>query len=315
MKFEDVENARKAYNDKKSRIKKKAIPICLAVEIVVVVLYVLLNYRSFQNISRIFNSASIAFAMPFIIAAIFMILLPIIIVSIVISLSTKKELLQYKKSYKGYFVGQSLERTFSNVKYNHDAGLDRQALIETGMIYTGDRYSSNDLTVGKYKDVTFAQADVHIEEEYKDDDGNTHYRTIFMGRFMIFEFPKKFNSKLMLTHKSWISHKASKIMKRIETESIEFNKYYSIYAEDGMEAFYILTPDFMERAQELGKTHNDKVSFYFTENKMIVGINDGNDAFEPPNPKNPIDEKTETEKINKEINSVIHIIDSLKLNR
>ena len=101
----------------------------------------------------------------------------------------------------------------------------------------------------------------------------------------------------------------------METESVEFNKAFLVYAEDEVEALYILTPDFMERVQELGRSHNDTVSIYFADNKMIVGINDGGDAFEPPSPEKPIDEKTELAKVGQEINLVIHIIDNLKLNR
>ena len=323
MKFEDVANARKALNDKQNKIKKKAFGVAAAIEVVVIFLFVTLNFNSFKNIvTKIsFDKTPIIYVLPLLFAVVFLILIlmPIMVVAIAISLSTTKERLQYKKAYKGYFVGQSLSKTFANTKYDHGTGLDKQVLVDTAMIDTGDRYSSNDLTIGKYKDVDFAQADVHIEEEYKDSDGHTQYRTIFKGRYMVFEFPKKFNSRMMLSHShgptDGINPKTGKAMKRIETESVEFNKCYLTYAEDGMEAFYILTPDFMERAQELGRSHDDKVSFYFVDNKMIIGINDGNDIFEPPNPKEPIDEKAEIAKVNKEINLVLNIIDNLKLDR
>lgn len=321
MKFEDVENARKALNEKQARVKKKAFIIAAIIEVAVMSLFITLNFNSFNNIvtNISFDKVPIIYIVPLLFAVVFLILIPIIVVAIVISLSTTKERLQYKKAYKGYFVGQSLEKTFTNTKYNHNIGLDKQVLMDTAMINTGDKYSSNDLTIGKYKDVDFAQADVHIEERHEDSDGDTYYITIFKGRYMVFEFPKKFNSRMMLSHyhgpTRTTNPKTGKIMKRIETESVEFNKCYLTYAEDGMEAFYILTPDFMERAQELGRSHNNEVSIYFAENKMIIGINDGNDIFEPPNSKEPIDEKTETAKVNKEVNLVINIIDNLKLDR
>lgn len=323
MKFEDVENARKALNKKQAKVKKKAFMIAAIIEVVVVFLFITLNFDSFKNIvTKIsFDKTPIIYILPLLFAVVFLILIlmPIMVVAIAISLSTTKERLQYKKAYKGYFVGQSLAKTFTNTKYDHDIGLDKQVLIDTAMINTGDKYSSNDLTIGKYKDVDFTQADVHIEERHEDSDGDTYYVTIFKGRYMVFEFPKKFNSRMMLSHyhepTKTTNPKTGKVMKRIETESVDFNKCYLTYAEDGVEAFYILTPDFMERAQELGRSHGDKVSFYFVDNKMIIGINDGNDIFEPPSPKEPIDEKAEIVKVNKEINLVINIIDNLKLDR
>lgn len=318
MKFEDVENARKTFNDKKISARKKALPICIGVDLILVTLIVFFNYDALLNIFSNFSHSlfPLIMALPIIF---FLIIFTVVIYVIIVNISTAKELEQYKKAYKGYFVSQQMTNTFSDIKYNHDAGLDKQELERTGMIDTGDRYRSNDLTIGSYKDVNFSQADVYVEEEHTDSDGDKHYVTIFKGRFMIFEFPKKFNSRLMLSHdcepKIKTNPVTGKALSRIETESVEFNKCYLTYAEDGMEAFYILTPDFMERAQELGRSHNNKVSIYFSDNKMVVGINDGNDIFEPPNPKNPLDEKTEMSKVNKEMNLITHIIDNLKLER
>lgn len=311
MKFEDVENARKAYLDKKARVQKKAILIAAGIEVVLILIVVLVNVGSFRRVFAAFHDFTPILIMPLLIAILFLALIPVIVIAIITSVSTNDELVHYKKAYKGYFVERELAKKFLSIKYSHSAGLDKSILESTGMINTGDRYSSNDLTMGKYKNVNFAQADVHIEEEYEDNDGDTHYRTIFRGRFMIFEFPKKFNSKMMLSH----HNEPISAMNRIETESTEFNKAFLVYAEDGMEAFYILTPDFMERVQELGRSHNDQVSIYFAENKMVVGINDGDDIFEPPNPKIPLDEKAETAKITNELNLVTNIVDNLKLSR
>ena len=324
MKFEDVENARLNYMNERKKVRRKATRITLSIYLPLLLVVVIVNYSVLANLFLSLFSSSLQnlffLLIPILMMLFFAILIPYVIIAIVVSSSTADDAVKYKKAYKGYFVGQQLEKTFSNLKYSHDVGLDRQILIDNGMINTGDRYLSNDLTTGKYKDVDFAQADVHIEEEYKDGDGDTQYETVFKGRYLVFEFPKKFNSRMMLTHsgspKSEINPKdRNKILQYMQTESTEFNKAFAMYAEDGVEALYILTPDFMERVQELGRSHNDTVSIYFADNKMIIGIDDGGDIFEPPSPEKPIDEKIELEKVGQEINLITHIIDSLKLNR
>ena len=316
MTFSDVENARLAFIEKKNKVKKKAIWIVLGVEFLFVLITVGVNIQAVQRVfANIDSNFTPMLIMPLLMLVVFMVILPAVVVAIVIAISTHDELTNYKKAYKGYFVERELNKTFSDIKYSHDAGLDENILASTGMIYTGDRYTSNDLTIGKYKNVNFAQADVHMEEEYKDDDGDTHYRTIFLGRFMIFEFPKKFKSRMMLSHYGSPCGKSEGKLNFMETESVEFNKAFALYAEDGMEAFYILTPDFMERVQELGRSHNDEVSIYFAENKMIVAINDGDDVFEPPSPSKPLDENAEATKIANEINLATNIVDNLKLSR
>ena len=316
MVFDDVEKARQAYNDKRKKVKKKATTIVLCIYLPLLLIAIIFGYRLVMSL---FSNFSLVALFPVLAIVAFAILIPYVIIAAAVSISTSGEIMEYKKAYKGYFVEKELAKTFSDIQYKHNAGLDKEILASTGMINTGDRYSSNDLTIGKYKDVEFTQADVRIEEEHEDNDGNKHYITIFKGRFMIFEFPKKFASRMMLSHfhgpTRGINPKTGRAMQRIETESIEFNKCYLIYAEDGVEAFYILTPDFMESAQELGRSHNDRVSIYFVDNKMIVGINDGDDVFEPPNPKLPLDEKSEATKIANEISLATNIVDKLKLDR
>ena len=184
------------------------------------------------------------------------------------------------------------------------------------MINTGDRYSSNDLVIGKYKDVGFTQADVHIEEEHTDSDGDTHYVTIFRGRYMIFEFPKKFDFRMIVTPGrvyGVANSKNDRKFKKIELESTEFNKKFNVYAEDGFEAFYILDPAFIASIEELGQIYNYRLILYFTDNKLIIGINNGNDSFEPPKPTLPLDEKAELEKTSKDIRLITNFVDELRL--
>lgn len=324
MKFEDVERARLNYINKRREARKKSTIITLSIYLPLLLIITVINYGMLANLFSSLFSFSLQnlffLLLPILMMLFFAILIPYVIIAIVVSSSTTNEVTKYKKAYKGYFVGRQLAEVFSDLKYNHNAGLDKQILIDNSMIYTGDRYSSNDLTTGKYKDVGFVQADVHIEKEYKDGEGDTQYRTIFKGRYMVFEFPKKFSSRMALTHNGTPKNEVNpndknKILRYLETESMEFNKAFAVYAEDGVEALYILTPDFMERVQELGRSHNDTVSIYFADNKMIVGINDGGDAFEPPSSEKPIDEKIELAKVGQEIDLVTHIVDNLKLNR
>lgn len=318
MKFVDVENARKAYVEKRNKVKRQAIGIAAGIVLALVIVLIAINFDSFQRIMGSFGKFSLIMVMPLGIGVLMAILMPAIIVAVVVSVATRDELLRYKKAYKGYFVEQELNKVFTDIKYNHEAGLDRNILKSTGLIYTGDRYSSNDLTIGKYKNVNFMQADVHIESEHKDNDGHTHYTTVFRGRYMIFEFPKKFEHRLVLSPTRMLMLGADltgEKMQRIETESVDFNKTFSVYAGDGMEALYILTPDFMERAQKLCESHDYAVTLYFVDKKMIVAINDHDDAFEPPNPNTPLDENAEIAKVTNEITLVTNIVDELKLTR
>lgn len=228
----------------------------------------------------------------------------------------------YHEAYKSYFVARNLSLIFTDLRYDHTLGLNEAVLRSTGMINTGDVYNSNDFASGRYKDVAFSQADVHIQEEHTDSDGDTTYVTIFRGKFMIFEFPKKFTFKLELIGKKFHAYRVpgkntttGRKMQKISTESGEFNKSFRIFAEDGFEAFYLLDPAFMVKIQEISNFHDYKNIFCFIENRLIIGLNDGKDSFEPPKATKPLDEAVENAKIASDIKTITDFVDQLSLNR
>lgn len=306
MKFEDVENARVQYKDKLTKASLITMSILFVLALIMFFAITGANFSIVTILPALFMSAIFVFA----------------ITAIIVAIATRKEAAEYKKTYKAYFVEQNLAKTFTNLQYQHEAGLNKQVLAATQMINTGDRYSSNDLTMGKYKNVNFTQADVHIEEEYTDSDGDTHYTTIFRGRFMIFKFPKKFNFKLEVVSKFFGVGKVpdrnpqtGRKFEKFEVESIDFNKKFKIYAEDGFEAFYLLDPSFILKIEKVSAEYDKKMIFCFVDNKLYIGLNEGKDSFEPPRPSKPINEQLEIEKVSHDIKIITDFVDELSLDR
>lgn len=310
MSFEELERIRISYYQK----KKKGLTISAAIIIISLILVVPIIVQV-KNTHYTFP----LFALPILMTSL---IFSIAISLIITALITKNEATAYRKAYKAYFVSTSLAQTFTNLKYNHDSGLDAKFLSATGMINLGDRYHSDDLVVANYKNVNFIQADAHIEEEYEDSDGDKHYSTIFRGRFMFFEFPKKFDFRLEVIgccfsayHIPGSNAKSFKKIEKIETESTEFNKRFTVYAEDGLEAFYILDPAYIEKIQAIGEKYNYEIILGFIDNKLLVGINNGKDSFEPPSCSSPIDEKAELAKVSEDIKIITELVDQLKLSK
>lgn len=330
MDFNEVEAARQAYFIKSQSISKKRKKIfSVAFSIAIVIDLIIATILISQNHGNIFAKSSHFSVMFIIVPTIMTVILELVFIILITHLSTmgndaSKEYLSYKRAYKRYFIARQLANVFTSLDYNHERGLDKKLLQETGLICTGDIYHSNDLVSGKYKDVLFMQADVHIEEEHteKDTDGHTETEivTIFLGRYLIFTFPKKFDYKMVISFdgyydNSYLNPKTERGLNRIETESIDFNKRFLVYAEDGFEAFYILNPAFIESLEKLGRQYDNKLSLYFSDNKLYVGLDDGGDAFEPPNPAVPINEREEMAKVDKDMRLITDIVDNLKLNK
>ena len=241
-----------------------------------------------------------------------------IIVTMVFSNKPSKE---FKLAYKNTFVLQSLKSVFDDLEYNPERGFDYNVIKNTGMMYMGDRYSSNDYVKGKYKNINVEQADVHIEEQVTttDSDGNTttHYETLFMGQWMIFDFNKRFSANVQVCGKGFYNAKrgnwgSSLKYKKVEMEDAEFNKMFRVYAMDAHEAFYILTPSLMDRIKKLSNSIKGSILLCFVDNKLHVGISNNKDAFEASLFKK-LDESKIISNISSEIKLITNFVDELNL--
>ncbi len=300
---------------------KKRTRILVCGSIIILVLAILVSAIASANRPRFGRFTTVLPFMFTFMFAVFFILLFFVLVTLFHP--ARKALLKYQVAYKKYFVQRSLAKIFTNLAYQPEAGLPR-AIVQTVMT-GGDRYHSNDYVTGIYKKIRFTGADVHTEREHRhtDSDGHTTttYSTIFKGRFLIFDFNRDFSFRLQLAGKSFVGDRLPKFVgekkkfERMTTESIEFNKHFNIYAQDGLEMFYILDPSFIEKLQSICETYRNRILFSFIDKKLIVAINDNGDSFEPPRPDKLIDEETEIKRVNGDIDEIIQIVDKLMLNR
>ena len=296
MTFQDVEKAREVYHKE----RQKYLAITLSVTIL-----------SLLAFGLVLGPLSIGVA-----------LFVLCFVAIISSFATRTAATNYRKAYKGYFIEQNLHKIFTDLSYRHDAGINKSLIASTGMINTGNIFSSNDLVTAKYKDVSLIQSDAHIQIESTDGDGNTTYITIFKGRFMIFEFPKKFNFRLELIGRKFHPYRVpgkdtttGRKLSKLSTESTEFNHNFKIFGDDGFESYYILDPAFMVKINDIAEHYKHQILLGFIDNKMMVALNDGTDSFEPPRPSRPINEEAETAKVYADIKVITDFVDKLSLDR
>ncbi len=227
-----------------------------------------------------------------------------------------KPIKEYSKAYKEYFVLRSLKKYFKELKYDPDSGLKKETIADTKMIYMGNRYNSDDFISGKYKDVSFKQADVLIENVDQDSEKSS-VTTIFKGRWMVFDFNKEFKSNIQVVQKKFLYNKLIEddgvSYKKVEMESDSFNKRFDVYAKSEHEAFYILTPSIMEKLERLDDNNEGKLLLCFVDNKLHIGLYDDNDSFEPPSCMHKINEEKELIKTDKDIKIITQFIDELNL--
>jgi len=303
MDFATVEKARAALHAKRQNIYKKG---------GIVLLFVVLG-ALFLRVNGIMSVFFIFFLAFF----------TFVITTIIASFATAKDYEAYKKAYKTYFVASSLNNVFTNIHYEHQSGFPKQTVA--AVMSTADRYSSNDLLTATYKNISFTQADVHTEERHTTTDSNgqthTYYETIFKGRFLIFDFNRNFSFSLQVSSKGFTGEvlprsASERKFQRITTESGDFNRKFYVYAQDGVDALYILDPAFMEKIQQLYEDCRHDLLLTFMDKKVYIAIDDHEDSFEPPaRISQPLNEQAELAKIQQDIKVITNFVDSLKLDR
>ncbi|MEG2610563.1 MAG: DUF3137 domain-containing protein [Bacilli bacterium] len=223
---------------------------------------------------------------------------------------------QFKVAFKNTFILKTLNSVFSDLVYIPEKGIEKSVIENTNMMYMGNQYSSNDYISGKYKTVKVETADVDIVEVTKSSD-RSYSRTVFRGRWMIFDFNKSFQANIQVCQKGFKNAKLSNFFKKTKYKKIlledqKFNNNFDIYAQDEHDAFYILTPSLMEKIKYLVNNTDGRILLCFIDNKLHVGIANGKDSFEY-NIFKKIDEAKIIDLVGKEIMVITDFVDKLNL--
>lgn len=209
-----------------------------------------------------------------------------IIIIVIISLKYTKAHNIYNMLVKEIVVNKLFKQNFDNVVYNPIAGFEEAYIEDLEMISSGNIYSSNDLVSGTYKGVNFKQADVLIQTETSNGKTTT-VTTNFEGRWIIVDFIKNFNGYHQVRSNGafFANRKPGKFFgkhktKAIKFENVEFNKQFSSYTDQEAEAFYLITPQMMEKLTMFKVYMNCEVVYGFIDNKLHVAIYNDRNAFE-----------------------------------
>ena len=214
-----------------------------------------------------------------------------------------KPYMEFKTKYKEMFVQSNLEGVFDNLNYQPNIGISRDIIKNTQMMQMGNRYHSNDYIEADYNGVHFIQSDVCIQEETQDSENRSHTETYFRGRWMIFDFNKEFKANVQVVQNGFKHSKRKRFFgkeeekyKKVEMEDVTFNKEFKIFAQNEHDAFYILTPQMMERIRNIANNIEGYLILCFIDNTLHVGIHTNRDSFEPSMMKE-IDPEVEKQKI------------------
>lgn len=189
----------------------------------------------------------------------------------------------FRRVIKKELITSILEDQFESVSYKPELMINVSRINQAGLIKRPDKYDGEDYISGMYKGVKFEVSDVNLKERHETRDSNGNrtvtYETYFKGRWYIYTFDRKFNDVLKIVEGRFNSADKRGLIS-IETESIQFNKKYQIYASTQEYAFYHITSSMIEKLLELEALHRGTIQYCFMNNELHIGVNDNHDYME-----------------------------------
>ena len=102
--------------------------------------------------------------------------------------------------------------------------------------------------------------------------------------------------------------------KQVNLEDILFSKTWKVYADDQVEARYVLTPALMERMLAVKKLfHGNRLDFSFWGNNLLIAVHTGKDMFETTSLFKSALDYRKVQEVICQLYSVFSVIDALKL--
>ena len=191
---------------------------------------------------------------------------------------------KYKSIYKSIFVQRPLEENFDNMYYDWQSGFSSDLVRNFSLCKMGNRFNSEDYIRAEYQGVPFEMSDVTVQ--YHTSGKNSHTTTYFRGRILIIESPEKMVNSVQIFSKAF-KYRASLAgntkPQNVEMESVRFNKEFDVHAVSPHDAFYLITPPFMERLYRI-QAKTTSVAIHAFGNKIVIGFNEPtNNAFDSKN--------------------------------
>jgi len=154
-----------------------------------------------------------------------------------------------------------------------------------------DSFKGDDRVYGKIGATKINFSECVAKYRTKDSKGRTQYTTFFKGLFFIADFNKHFKGKTIVlpdTAEKLFGSIGSFLQKRnmarpelIKLEDPEFEKHFVVYADDQIEARYILSTSLMRRITDYKKKTNKKIHLSFVASKVFVAVSYKKNLLEP----------------------------------
>lgn len=236
---------------------------------------------------------------------------------------------RFKSQYKLSVIPQLVKSIDSQLEYSHGRGLPAASFTGSELFTKGpDRYRSEDLIHGKYRETYLQLAEVHAEDRQTTTDSKgrtkTRYVTIFKGLLLIADFHKHFSGRTFVfpdTAEKLFGRFGRHFQKfggRRETDLVhledpEFERIFATYSTDEIECRYILSSSMMRRLLEMRERFGKDVRVGFKDSSIVLAV-PHSEAFLEPATSRPATDDTQVKSMLHQLRYFLDTVEELDLN-
>jgi hypothetical protein len=198
--------------------------------------------------------------------------------------------IRYKKTVNSKLI----EFVAPRGEYNSDGFVPYSDFLDSELFKREpDYYGGDDLVITSQNgvEVKFSEVKAAWEEQSEDIKGNesSQWHVIFNGIFMVSTLSKSFPNMVIIPDASKgsfgrLGYETKKANEQhgefVNVDHLEFNDYFTAYAEDAKQAKKMISEDFMDKAVEIAQTIDEPIYFSFKGRKMYVAIRYDKPMFE-----------------------------------
>lgn len=209
-----------------------------------------------------------------------------------------------------------------NFKYIMHGHIGLAEFLEMGF-FENKHYDlgGNDQIIGKHSGVPFQLCDLSASRTRNFSNEKDAPDEVFFGQVFIAKFNKEFKNDVYLIPKRLerffntddTSLHLEYLGEKVQLEDPEFMKLFNVYAQDQVEARYILSTNLMERIKGLIKSKKDNYLISFRNNRISMANHSKKNNFEVSMFKS-ITKNNQVQEFYEELCNQLKIIDDLKLN-
>ena len=230
--------------------------------------------------------------------------------------------IHYYKFYKEIFVRAVINDIDAGLKYDPYTGMQEEE-FQKFRIYRKSRIKSEDRITGVYCGIKFSLSEVHSNSRFYMKTDNPLIAAImlikifydnymdFDGNVLICELAKKTSGKTIVVSREL----NAKIFGEKEMmDDVDFMRDFRVFADDKVEARYLLTPAFMERLREINRETSGEFSLsaVFMDERLYLFLKGAPDLFETTLFGRPASIELARE-YQTQIRKILSLIETLKL--